>query len=106
VERIFWQWVSSINWKIVANALVKSRVSSFRQWVSHMNWKIMTNAQVLSIELSFWQRVSVINKILETSIELYLLGNGFPAGVAKAHLDGALGADGVAAVEDDGLLSV
>lgn len=47
-----------------------------------------------------------INKILETSIELYLLSNGFPAGVAEAHLDGALGADGVAAVEDDGLLSI
>jgi len=25
-ERIFWQWVSSINWKIVANAQVKSRI--------------------------------------------------------------------------------
>ena len=46
------------------------------------------------------------HKILETSIEFYLLGNGFPAGVAEAHLDRALGANGVAAVEDDGLLSV
>ena len=44
--------------------------------------------------------------ILVISVEFDLLGNGFPAAVAETHLDGALGADGVAAVKDDGLLSV